>query len=151
MSTELHPDFPVVTGNVVMTKGWRINLPEGFNRRIEDGSLVLWRPELTFWINVWNNDAKASVDELLTRLRGQAHPDRRDEQLERSDALVRLTYALAEADEAAEGEEPAANSINGFIIAAAGYVQISAYYDSAPARALADEVIRSVRADEPTP
>ena len=39
MSTNLHPDFPVVTENFVLTKGWRITLPEEFNRRIEDGSL----------------------------------------------------------------------------------------------------------------
>lgn len=145
MATNLHPDFPIVTGNVVLTKGWRITLPDEFNRRIEDGSLVLWQPELTFWINVWNNDGQASVEELLTRLLADAHPDRHDEQLDRSGGAIRLTYVLAEED--AEGEEAQAPSINGFVIAATGYVQISAYYDSPLAQTQAYATIQSIGTD----
>lgn len=145
MSTSLHPDFPVVTGNFVLTKGWRITLPEEFNRRIEDGSLVLWRPELTFWINVWNNERQASTEELLTRLLADAHPDRREEQLERSGTMARLTYMLAEED--AEGDQAQSPSINGFVIADAGYVQIAAYYDSPEALTQAYAIIHSVCTD----
>jgi lipopolysaccharide/colanic/teichoic acid biosynthesis glycosyltransferase len=39
-----------------MTPEWALVLPEKFNRRIEDGSMVFWRPGLTVWINVWGND-----------------------------------------------------------------------------------------------
>ncbi len=145
MTTDLHPDFPVVSGDYVMTKGWRIKLADDFNRRIEDGSLVLWKPELTFWINVWNSEGQASVDEVLARLLADASAGRADEQVVKNGAMVRLTYELAEDD--AEREESGHKSINGFIIYPSGYVQVAAYYDSPQARALAYDAIHSVRAD----
>ena len=145
MSSELHPDFPVVTGDYVMTMGWHIKLGQQFNRRIDEGSLVLWRPELTFWINVWNNDGQVSVDGVLQRLLADASPERTDEKVDTSAAMSRLTYELAEDD--AERDESGGESINGFVIYPSGYVQISAYYDSPEARALAYDAIASVRAD----
>lgn len=142
MPTDLHPDFPVVSGDYPLTANWRVDLPQQFNRRIEDGSLVLWRPELTLWINVWNNDQGASVDGLLASVRDHAHPERRDERIERSGTHARLSYELSEEDM----EEPGATqeSLNGFVIAASGYVQISAYYESPAAHALARQILGSV-------
>ncbi|MBY0399493.1 hypothetical protein K2X89_04310 [Myxococcota bacterium] len=52
-ATMLHPDYPVVEGRVQMTREWSVELPQRFNRRIDDGSLVLWRPGLTIWTNIW--------------------------------------------------------------------------------------------------
>lgn len=145
MAQDLNPDFPVVSGDYLLTRGWRIALPEPFNRRIEDDSLVLWKPELTFWINVWNNDGHASVDELLASIVAHANPARTREKIERGEALARLTYELAEED----AEQPGAmqESINGYVFAAAGYVQISAYWESPEAQALARTIIASVRTD----
>lgn len=140
MSTELHPDFPVVSGDYLMTKGWRVALPEQFNRRIEDGSLVLWRPELTFWINVWQGERVVSIDEVLERLLAGASAERTDEQVERTPAMNRLTYELAE-------DGPDSNSVNGYVIFPSGYVQVAACYDSPQARALAYGIIKSMRAD----
>ena len=145
MSTDLHPDYPVVEGDYVLTKGWRLNLREQFNRRIDDGSMVLWRPELTFWINVWNNVGQASVDAVLERLRSDASSARRDEKIEKDQAMARLTYELAEDD--TERDESHGSSINGFVIYPKGYVQIAAYYDSPQARSLAVDIIASIRAD----
>ena len=145
MSTDLHPDFPVVSGDYAMSKGWRIELDQDFNRRIDEGSLVLWRPELTFWINIWNSDGKAAVDDVLRRLLADASPQRSDEQIDSTGVMARLTYELAEDD--AEREQSADRSINGFVIYRAGYVQIAAYYDTPEARAAAYDIIRSVRID----
>ena len=144
MASELHPDFPVVSGNYEMTKGWRLALPEDFNRRIEDGSLVLWRPELTFWFNVWHGDGQVSVDDVLARLLGDASPERSGEKIDRARTMVRLTYELAEDD--AERTDSDHTSVNGFVIYPSGYVQVSAYYDSPEARLLAYAVIDSIRA-----
>ena len=145
MSTDLHPDFPVVTGDYVMTKGWRLALPEDFNRRIEDGSLVLWRPELTFWINVWHGEGQTPVDGVLERLLADASPERSEEKLEKTGSMARLTYELDEDDAQRSGS--GSNSVNGFIIYPTGYAQLAAYYDSPEARMLAYAVIHSVRAD----
>ena len=81
MNDELNPDFPVVTGDYLLTQGWRVQLPVPFNRRIEDGSLVLWRPDLTCWINIWHNDRQASVDTLLEEATRGLNAQRRDEQV----------------------------------------------------------------------
>lgn len=142
MPTELHPDFPIVSGDYPLTAQWRLRLPEQFNRRIEDGSMVLWRPELTFWINVWNNDRQASVDELLDAILKSAHPKRRAEVVERGGAVARLTYELAEED--AQDAGSMQESVNGYIFAASGYVQISGYYDTPEAGAMARQAIASV-------
>lgn len=142
MQEELNPDFPVVDGDYLLTSGWRIALPQPFNRRIEDGSLVLWIPELTFWFNVWNNDREASTDELLASIREHVSPERSGEKVERGETATRLTYELAEPDpETGEAHD----SINGYVIAASGYVQVSAYYDSPFARILAERMIASIR------
>jgi len=144
----LHPDFPVVTDNYPMTKDWTAVLPVAFNRRIEDGSLVLWRPDLTFWINVWNNDAMLSIDEQLGRILGSASAERSDEQIERGDALVRLTYELPDEDP----ERPASDcsAISAHVISPSGYVQISAHYDTPEARTLGYQIIHSITQTQAT-
>lgn len=141
MSDELNPDFPVVEGDYPLTSGWRIALAQPFNRRIEDGSLVLWIPELTFWFNVWNNERQASAEELLASILAHVSAERSGEKIERGQGLTRLSYALAEPDP--ETGEPH-DSINGYIIGAPGYVQVSAYYDSPFARILAERMIASI-------
>jgi hypothetical protein len=136
MATDLHPDFPVVSGDYALTGNWRVALGEAFNRRVDEGSLVLWRPDLTFWINVWNNEGQADVEEVLQRLLADAAPGRGEQQIERSGAMLRLSYTLT------EGEEDA---LYGFVIYPSGYMQIAAYYDSREAKALAWQTIASVR------
>ncbi|MES3024061.1 MAG: hypothetical protein V4857_21045 [Pseudomonadota bacterium] len=145
MPTDLHPDYPVVTGDYLLTAGWRLVLPEKFNRRIEDGSLVLWMPELTFWINAWNNDQQISVDEQLALILTSVSPERRDERIEKSATATRLSYELAEEDPDASSAE--CHSVCAYVISARGYLQISAYFDSPPARALAYKIIASIRAE----
>ena len=142
---ELNPDFPVVTGNYQLTAGWRVQLPLPFNRRIEDGSMVLWNPELTVWIDIWHNDRKAGVDELLEEATRNLPAQRRDEQLNKTSALALLTYELTEL--AGDLEAPEAHSVNACIAAPAGLVQVCAYFDSPEARLLGLEIIRSISVD----
>jgi hypothetical protein len=49
----LHPDYPTIEGRYPLTSDWELDLPQKFNRRIEDGNMVLWRPGLTLRISVW--------------------------------------------------------------------------------------------------
>ncbi|MES2319216.1 MAG: hypothetical protein V4631_17195 [Pseudomonadota bacterium] len=134
----LHPDFPVVSGAYALTKDWTLTLPVQFNRRIEDGSMVLWMPELTFWINIWNNDARVPPEDQLVRLLNDADPARSDEQIERGDALLRLSYELAD-------DEPDGRAISAHVISQTGYVQLSVHYDSPEARSMAYAIIHSLK------
>jgi hypothetical protein len=139
----LNPDFPVVSGAFGMPNQWTLTLPVQFNRRVEDGSLVLWAPDLTFWIDIWNNDANLSMQDQTARILKDANPARRAEKLERSGALLRLSYELTEED--SEQATMQHSSISGHVISASGYVQIAAYYDTPEARLLGYQVIESVR------
>jgi len=68
----LHPDYPVVEGRYNLTNDWSLILDEAHNRRVEDGSLVLWRPSFTVWLNIWNNDKDSSKEERFA-LRARLH------------------------------------------------------------------------------
>jgi hypothetical protein len=140
----LHPDYPVVTGTYQMTDEWAVALPDRFNRRIEDGSLVLWRPTLTFWIVIWGNDKGTSEEDRLTSILETAGDLRGEQQIERTEKLVRLTYELPEEDRSRP--KSAYKSISGYVIAPIGHAQISAYFDTPAARTLGYKVIHSVRA-----
>jgi hypothetical protein len=61
----LHPDFPVVEGRYQITSDWAVTLPQQFNRRIEEDSMVCWRPSVTVWTVVWNNNNNESQQERL--------------------------------------------------------------------------------------
>jgi hypothetical protein len=139
----LHPDYPIVTGNYQMTDEWSVVLPEEFNRRIEDGSLVLWRPALTFWITIWGNDKGTSVEKRLASILEAASGLRNEQQIERTEKLVRLTYELP--DEDSSRPQSSYNSISGYVIASFGHVQISAYFDTPATRTLGYKIIHSVQ------
>ena len=139
----LHPDFPVVEGRFRLTREWELDLPGQFNRRMENGDMVLWRPGLTFWIAVWGPEADKTPEETLAWILEDASQDRIDEKVDRTGDLIRLTYRLQEEDP----ERTPANytSISGYVIAPSGHVQITAYSDDAEAESTGDEVIGSVR------
>jgi hypothetical protein len=59
------PGFPIVEGDYALTARWSLYLPEKFARRLEDGSLVLWRHGLTIWLAAWNNDRAESQAQRL--------------------------------------------------------------------------------------
>jgi hypothetical protein len=139
----LHPDFPVVEGDYRMTDEWSLTLPVPFNRRIEDGSLVVWRPGLTFWIAVWGNDHDETADERVRWILDAASPGRVQQRIDRQGGLVRLTYEML--DEDPDREPSVYPSIAGYVLSDRGHVQISAYCDDAAAWSLAHDVIRSVR------
>jgi hypothetical protein len=139
----LHPDFPVVEGRFRLTREWELDLPGKFNRRMEDGDMVLWRPGLTFWIAVWGPEAGKTPEQTLAWILEDASPDRIDEKVDRAGDLVRLTYRLQEEDP----ERTPANytSISGYVIGSSGHVQITAYSDDAGAIRTGEQVIGSVR------
>ena len=139
----LHPDYPIVSGLLQMTAEWMVSLPETFNRRTEDGDLVLWRPALTFWIAAWGNDRGSSKDERLASTLQTASECRGEEQIERTAELIRLTYELPEEDP--DRAVRTYKSISGYIFSESGELQISAFFDTPAARSIGYQVIHSVR------
>ena len=138
-SPGLHPDFPVVVGIVPISTDWLLRLTQPMNRRIEDGSLVLWRPGLTAWITVWGNPGDDSPQTRLAQIRNGASPDRYDEQQRHADGLIHHTYRLAET--AADSRVPA---LYGNVIGACGHLQIAVYFDDEPQAGIAAEIVAGI-------
>ena len=140
----LHPDFPVVEGHYQMTKDWSVALPAQFNRRLEDGNLVIWKPGFTLWTTVWNNDKAESKAERLEWIQGDSPPEAFDSIVESADGIVRYAYRLKE-----QSEDDCQAAFYCFAIGQDGHVQMAIYFDSADDLEDAKAIWRSLR-EEPT-
>jgi hypothetical protein len=136
----LHPDFPVISGVYQMTSDWSVDLPGEFNRRIEEGSLVIWRPGITLWIAVWDNPQDTTPQELLAELRDDIGPGAYDIVSESSRGIERLRYRLEETS----GDKRVA-AFYSFAVGESGHVQMSVYFDDERTVAVADQLWRSLR------
>jgi hypothetical protein len=122
-----------------LTEGWSVELPEKFNRRFEDGSLVIWRPGLTFWFAIENNENKQSKEERVAGIEGRisANAFGRNEV---NGELTRLCYRLNEGSQ--DGRLPA---FYGFVVGEEGHVQMAAYFDDESGAEIARKVWISIR------
>jgi hypothetical protein len=133
------PGFPLVEGDHALSRTWSIHLPEPFARRLEEKSLVLWRPGLTMWLTAWNNDRGESQAKRLAWLKGVASKDRYAEQEAKVNNVTRYSYRLRD-----ENEDGPVESLYGFVINDEGHLQMAIYFDDpadeAKARQLVDRV-----------
>jgi hypothetical protein len=136
----LHPDFPVVNGDYRLAPGWAITLPKAMNRRIEDQDLVLWRPGMTVWMSMWNNDHAESVTDRLAWIRSDASPDAFDVSEDSKGTPARYSYRLDE-----QRDEGVVFALYGFALKDDGHLQIAIYVDEESDLADARELLSSVR------
>lgn len=141
----LNPDFPVVQGQYQMTEEWSVKLPGKFNRRFEEGCLVLWRPGFTIWVSVWGNDHNESPQARLEWLESEVPQDAFGVLNEHEGDVLRLAYRL---DEPADDERAAA--FYGFAIGSSGHVQMAVYFDEEEQFETARQVWRSLWERLPT-
>jgi hypothetical protein len=135
----VHPEFPVVEGRYQMTSDWAVTLPQRFNRRIEDGSLVFWRPGITAWTVVWNNDNGESQQERLEWLRTDTSPDAFDAQFFTDGDVTRYSYRLTE-----RRDEGVVHALYGFALGVNGHVQMAIYFDDEADLETARAICRSL-------
>lgn len=93
------PGFLLVDGRCPITAEWSLHLPEQFARRIEDESLVLWRPGLTIWIAAWGIDREQSRGERLAWVKREAPPQRFAESESEAGGVTRYSYRLLDGSE----------------------------------------------------
>lgn len=136
----LHPDFPVIHSRYEMTKEWSIDLPEQFNRRFEDKSLVIWRPGLTMWIIVWDNNKSETPEARLAKFKARISERAFDLDESREASVIYFSYRLIEADD--DDRVPA---FYGFAIGESGHVQISIYFDQESDATEAAAIFKGVR------
>jgi hypothetical protein len=135
----LHPKFPVIEGRYQMTPDWVVTLPLKFNRRIEDESLILWRPGITAWTIIWNNKKGETQQDRLELLRGDTSLNAFATDCVIDDDVTRYSYRLTE-----RKEEGVVHALYGFAIGVNGHVQMSIYFDDEADIETAREICRSL-------
>lgn len=133
------PGFPLVHGDYDLNAEWTIHLPEQFARRVEDGSLVLWRPGLTIWMIDWDNDNDQTRAQRLEWIRDEASPARFDQRESTAHGVTRFSYRLRD-----ENDDGPVKSLSGYVIADHGHLQLSIYFDDVTDQAKAQKLIDSV-------
>jgi hypothetical protein len=133
------PGFPLVQGEYALTAEYSVHLPEQFARRVEDGSLVLWRPGLTLWLIAWGNDNDETRAERLVWIRDEASPDRFDVRESDRGGVTRFSYRLRD-----ENDDGPVESLNACIISDDGHLQLSVYCDDPADASKAQQLVDSV-------
>jgi hypothetical protein len=121
----LHPDFPVIEGRYQMTREWSVLLPSKFNRRIEEGDLVLWQPGMTVWVAIWNNDKNETAQQRLDWVKETGSSDATSHNEMRRDDVLYYTYRLAE-----PSDDRRVPALYCYAFAPASHVQMAVYFDA---------------------
>lgn len=120
----LHPDFPIVNGHYQMTDDWFITLEQSYNKRVEDGSLVLWRPGFTIWVDIWDNDNNETINERALLRQKDISKDAYELKKYISNGITKIGYRLDE-----KRTEEIVFAYYGFAINKDSHVQIAFYFD----------------------
>lgn len=134
------PGFPLVEGSYLVTDDWSIELPERFARRVEEQTLVLWRPGLTLRITVWNNDPGNGRAERLAAIKRAASKKRYAEQEAESPYLTRYSYRLRD-----ESDDGPVEALYGFVLSEKSQLHLAIYFDDAAEEQLARTLVESVK------
>lgn len=136
--TVLNRNFPVVEGKYQMTKEWTITLPTTFNRRIEDKQLVLWRPGITIWATVWNNDKNQSIGTRIRSIKKNISKEAYD--IKESKRF--LSYRLSE-----KAEDKRVPALYGLVFRGSGHAQVSIYFDSEESVEMATSILERINGE----
>jgi hypothetical protein len=134
----------VIEGRYQMTKEWSVVLPEKFNRRVEDGTLVIWRPGFTMWVSVWGNDKNETKKERLRQSRTRVSVQAFDLTESQHANVLLFSYRLKEA--AKDNRVPA---LYAFAYGDSGHVQVGMFFNQESDLAKARAILGSLRETAP--
>ena len=134
------PRFPVVSGDYAMTNDWSVTLPGEFFERIEDESLVLWRPAHTIWTLVWGLPPNVSRSGQVANLVKQREAEATELEVDETADRHAISYRLDSVQEGAT-----VHALYGFVVSDRGYVQMAQYLDIVEDVERAREILQSVR------
>ena len=127
-SVEREPEvvsrFPIVEGEYRLTETWSATLPEKFQSRMKDRTLVLWRDGLTIYVVGWGNEKNETATERLDWVKKKTSPEAFDVQEIEEDGILRFAYRLRE-----DRDEGPLHSLYGFAFGGSGHVQLAFYSD----------------------
>jgi hypothetical protein len=130
--------FPYITNRVSVTNDWSIYLPFVMNLRVDEGSLVLWRPGFTIWLDAMRNDNRLTQQYRKQHFQETADPQRYDEYETSEEDRLYFSYRLAE-----PSEDKRAPALYGFAFGTEGHLQIAFYFDEEEDAAIAHSILTS--------
>ncbi len=136
----LHPDFPVIEGEYFLSKNWKITLPVPFNRRIENDSLVLWKPGLTFWMEQFGYDSTRSPKERVLTLTHKRNEKASDYKEFETGSLYIAQYFLEE-----ENEGKQVFTYNYFIASEESLLLVCAYADGPTVCKISKQICQTIK------
>lgn len=139
------PDFPIIEGRYPLSDTWSIHLPGPFFQRVEREDVCLWRPGLTVWLAVWNNDKAQTAAERLERIRSSISGDASDLTEESQEGVLRFAYRLQEVK-----QDKRVDAFYAYVIGDSGHVQLAIYFDDEEQLELAQTLWRGVKEVETT-
>jgi hypothetical protein len=105
---------------------------------------VFWRPGLTIWLTAWNNDRGESQAQRLRRIKEIASARRFAERESTDETVTRFSYRLKD-----ESDDGPVESVEGFVLADGGDLQLSVYFDDPADESEARRIVDSVTARGP--
>lgn len=100
---------------------------------------MLWRPGLTVWLAVWNNDNHETQGARLAWIKEEASTVRFDARESVGDGVTRFSYRLHDASENGPVE-----SLSAYVIGDDSHLQLSVYFDDAADALKAQQLVDGV-------
>ena len=124
--------FPLVTGRVPVNDQWSIELTEQFARRVDNGSLVHWRPGVTVWCDAFGNANRTSRSARLREIKPKLAPRAKIIREASDPTLTRLVVRVSDAT-----ATPPLEAVQAFVFSDDGHLQLAIQFESDEATALA--------------
>ena len=134
----LHPGFPAVHGHHQLTSEWSMRVSEPMNRRVDDGTLVLWRPGLTFRFGAWSIGPGETPDQRLASVISGA-TRRFDERRSLISGAQAVTYRVL-----ADGGDNQVPSLYAVVVTAVDHLMVSVQFDDEGDAATAYGLVHSL-------
>lgn len=148
-SDEPLPEFPRIKGVYPMTREWRVELPDEYARRFEEGEhgtdLVLWRPGITCWTRIYNQkEGETPAETLAWRKSNTSEEALRVFEFTDKEPL-RYACLLHETQE----DAPPRWGLYTFTFGSSGHVMMTIYFDREEDLETAKGIWLSVEEKEP--
>lgn len=130
-----------------ISEDWWIGIDDSYKTRVDDGSLVFWRPERTVWINIWKDNDGRTCRERLAEWVKDRDAAAADLYQTEDNGLLRFAYLLEEPED--EGGERL--GVYSYTVGASSTVQMACYFDLKEDQGWAVAVSRSLSFGRPDP